>query len=131
MMSFRIAWAKAGDAISLVPLLIALYKHDTPEAPEPTCEVVERHVARLLEPETPHRLAVLWSDDDRAIGLAAVARFLSVSDPRPQRWTQIELKELFVLPDWRSAGFGRALMSWIEMEARATGACHRLARQEG
>ena len=35
----------------------------------------------------------------------------------------MELKELFVLPDYRSAGLGRALITWIEAEARAAGAC--------
>ena len=121
--SFQVAWAKQDDATSLVPLLTALYKHDVPEAPEPTRDVVGRHVARLLEPETPHRLAIVWSEDALAVGLAAVARFVSISDPRPDRWTQMELKELFVLPDYRSAELGRALITWIEAEARAAGAC--------
>ncbi len=121
--SFQFAWAKKDDATSLVPLLTELYKHDVPEAPEPARDVVDRHVALLLEPETPHKLAIVWSENARAVGLAAVARFVSISDPRPDRWTQMELKELFVLPDYRSAGIGQALMTWIEAEAVAAGAC--------
>ncbi len=121
--SFQIAWARTDDATSLVPLLTALYKHDVPEAPEPTRDIVDRHVARLLEPETPHRLAIVWCKGGRAVGLAAVAKFVSISDPRPVRWTQMELKELFVLPDYRSAGLGQAMMTWIEAEARVAGAC--------
>jgi len=120
---FNIAWANKGDATKLVPLLTALYKHDVPEAPEPTRDVVERHLALLLEPETPHRLAIVWTEESVAVGLAAVARFISISDPRPERWSQMELKELFVLPEYRSGGLGQALMNWIEAKAGTEGAC--------
>lgn len=121
--SFYVTWAHHDDAGLLLPLLLSLYAHDMPEAPAPTPDVAARHVSRLLEPDTPHKLAIAWSQDGQAVGLAAVARFVSVSDPRPDRWTQVELKELFVLPEYRSAGAGQLLMDWVESAARAMGAC--------
>jgi len=120
---FRIDWARPNDTTRLVPLMLVLYRHDMPDAPEPAPDVVARHVARLLAPETPHRLLIAWDAQGAAAGLAAVAHFTSVSDPRPERWGQVELKELFVMPDHRSAGLGRALLERVETEARATGAC--------
>ncbi len=121
--SFHIAWARQDDARLLVPLLMSLYEHDLPEAPAPTPELAARHVSRLLEPDTPHKLAIAWSQDGQAVGLSAVARFVSVSDPRPDRWTQMELKELFVLHEYRGAGVGQLLMDWVESAARTMGAC--------
>lgn len=121
--SFQIDWAKQADAASLVPVMRALYAHDVPEAHEPDQETVVRHITRLLDPDTPHRLVIVRNSEDEVIGLAAFAKFTSISDPRPNRWTQFELKELFVLADYRSAGLGQALMDWVENEARASGAC--------
>lgn len=121
--SFNVAWAKRDDAPLLVPLLTALYDHDVPEAPAPTRDVVDRHIALLLAPDTPHRLAIAWNENACAVGLAAVARFVSISDPRPNRWIQMELKELFVMAEFRSAGLGQLLIGWIEEQARAMGAC--------
>jgi len=121
--SIHVTWARHNDAGRLVPLLMSLYAHDLPDTPLPTPEIADRHVSRLLEPDTPHKLAIAWSPDGQAIGLAAVARLVSVSDPRPDRWTQMELKELFVLPDHRSAGVGQLLIDWVESAAMAMGAC--------
>jgi GNAT superfamily N-acetyltransferase len=101
----------------------ALYAHDMPDAPRPDDDTVLEHLDLLLDQSTPHRLAVAWIEARKPVGLAAVAHFVSVSDPRPARWRQMELKELFVLPEQRSAGIGNALMAWIEREARTAGAC--------
>ncbi|MEL6264975.1 MAG: GNAT family N-acetyltransferase [Pseudomonadota bacterium] len=119
----HISWATQDDAAALAPLLRVLYRHDVPEAPVPTDADVSAHIARLMDPATPHRLAIAWDDRGAAVGLAAVALFFSVSDPRPERQVQMELKELFVLAGYRSAGLGTALMAWIEAEAVAAGAC--------
>jgi len=119
----HISWAQAKDSDALVPLLRALYKHDVPQAREPTLDEVKEHVALLTAPETPHRMAVAWDQDHLAIGLAALALFVSVSDPRPDRWRQAELKELFVLPNCRGKGIGGALLDWVEQEAIASAAC--------
>jgi GNAT superfamily N-acetyltransferase len=118
-----IAWAKQDDAPLLVPLLSALYQHDVPDAPAPSRDSIVAHVVELLVPTTPHRLAIAWAPDGQAVGLAAVAAFVSISDPRPERRRQMELKELFVCEDCRSAKIGSDLMAWVEAEARAAGAC--------
>jgi ribosomal protein S18 acetylase RimI-like enzyme len=109
--------------VALVPLLAALHAHEAPGVPERPREAVLAHAAQLLDPATPHRLAVAWAPDGTAVGLAAVAVFVSVSDPRPTHRKQMELKELFVLPEHRQSTIGSGLMAWIEKAARAAGAC--------
>ncbi len=119
----RIAFAKAGDGAALVPLLTALYRHDVPQAAPPAADTVIAHVTRLLDPANPHRLLIAWDIDNHALGLAAMAVLTAVSDPRPDRWTQVEMKELFVLPGFRGLGIGRALMAGVRDHALAVGAC--------
>ena len=114
---FSISWADETDAQSLAPLLRKLYKHDVPEAPEPSSEDVHAHIRHLLAPSTPHKIAIAHTEDELAVGLAGVAFFVSISDPRPEKRIQMELKELFVLAEYRSFGVGSALMSWVESEA--------------
>ena len=104
-------------------MMLELYAHDVPEAAVPSRETVRKHLDLLLDCETPHRLAIAWGADRQPRGLAAVALFVSVSDPRPDRWRQMELKELFVMPDHRDAGIGVALVAWIEAQAQAKGVC--------
>lgn len=123
VMAYRIAWATPDDVTTLVPLMYALYAHDVPDAPRPEAQTVRTHLERLLEPSTPHQLAIAWGPDGTALGLAAVAMFVSISDPRPVRWHQMELKELFVLETCRSDGIGQVLMAWVEARAREQGAC--------
>ncbi len=118
-----IDWAAPEDAPALAPVMRALYAHDVPDAPAPTETALQDHLSHLLDPATPHRLVVARDADGRVLGLAAVGLFVSVSDPRPERWHQMELKELFVLEEARSAGIGAALMAWIEAEARRIGVC--------
>lgn len=113
----------AEDSEALVPLLCALYRHDVPEADEPALDDVKAHIALLTDPATPHRLAIAWGSETVAVGLAAVATFVSVRDPRPDRWRQAELKELFVLPEFRGKGIGAALLDWVEQRAIASDAC--------
>lgn len=119
----RIAFATPADGAALAPLLTALYRHDVPEAPPPAPETVMAHATRLLDPGTPHRLLIAWSAEGAALGLAAIALLTAVSDPRPNRWTQVEMKELFVLPAHRGQGIGRALMARVMDHARAAKAC--------
>ena len=119
----RISWARAEDSKALVPLIKALYRHDVPDAEEPSLSEVSAHISLLTDPATPHRLAIAWENENLAIGLAAVAIFVSVSDPRPDRWRQAELKELFVLPDFRGEGVGAVLLDWVEEHAIGSDAC--------
>ena len=117
----RISWAEPKDWQALVPLILALYSHDMPDAGTPTLADVEKHIALLTDPETPHQLAIAWRRDGVAMALAAVAVFVSVSDPRRGHWRQIEMKELFVLPDFRGQKVGAALFDWIKNWALANG----------
>jgi GNAT superfamily N-acetyltransferase len=117
----RIAWATEADAAALVPLLRALHLHDVAGAAPPDDAMLAAHAARLINPATPHRLAIAWSHAGRAVGLAAAGLFVSVSDPRPDHAGQMELKELFVLADVRGQGVGEQLMAWVEVQARAAG----------
>ena len=118
---YRISWATYEDQQALVPLFLALYAHDVPEAATPDREDVEAHIALLTDLTTPHKLAIAWSGDGVAMALAAAAVFVSVSDPRRDQWRQVELKELFVLPEFRSREIGAALLDWIEDWATLNG----------
>ncbi|MEM9579475.1 MAG: GNAT family N-acetyltransferase [Pseudomonadota bacterium] len=120
-MPLRIEWATEHDLPALVPLFSELYQHDAPPWPMPSPQQMRAHLLRLLEPSVPHRLAIAWDADGTALGLAAVATFQSVSDPRLPQGRQMELKELFVHPAHRSTGVGAALMTWLADLAQAQG----------
>ena len=76
----------------------------------------------LINEGTPHKLAIAWHDAV-PVGLVAIGRFVSVSDPRPRKWHQFELKELFVVREKRNQGIGEALMDWVIAEAISQGVC--------
>ena len=119
----RISWAAPEDQQELVPLFLALYAHDVPEAAAPELTDVEAHINLLTDQSTPHRLAIAWSCDGVAMALASAAVFVSVSDPRRDHWRQVELKELFVLSEFRGHEIGAALFDWVANWAFANGAC--------
>lgn len=119
----RISWAKQDDAAALVPLLSALHLNDVAGASMPEPDVVLSHAQLLIDPATPHRLALAWDHQGMAIALAAVGRFVSVSDLRPKNALQFELKELFVLPEARGQKVGATLFEWIVNQAEAEGVC--------
>ncbi len=56
------------------------------------------------------------------MALASAAVFVSVSDPRPDHWRQVELKELFVLSEYRGREIGASLFDWVKDWAVANGA---------
>jgi len=87
----KIRWATRDDAEVLIPILTALHLHDVPGAITPSADLLLDHVRLLTDEATPHRLAIACDDSGSAIGLAAVGRFVSVSDPRPQAARQFEL----------------------------------------
>ena len=119
----HIALAQPSDITALEPLFQALYAHETPNAATPDAGTCARHIQRLLDDQTPHDMIIAWGTDRRALGLAAIARVTSISDPRSDHWTQIDLKELFVLPGARGQNIGRALMEWVQSYAKQHGAC--------
>lgn len=117
----NICWAEPHHGEALIPLLRALHEHDVPDYTDVDDDEIAAHVERLLNPSTPHRLVLALDDREQAIGLAAVATFISISDLRHNRYKQMELKELFVMPDHRGLGIGEALLAWIEKEAKENG----------
>lgn len=118
----NICWAEPHHGEALIPLLRALHEHDVPDYANVDDSEIAAHVERLLNPSTPHRLVLALVDREQAIGLAAVATFISISELRHDRCKQMELKELFVMPDYRGLGIGEALLIWIEKEAKRNGA---------
>lgn len=116
-----IRWAAAGDAQALAPILRALHTHDVLDAAHLSDADFLDHAARLTSDAASHRLLLAW-DGDAVVGLAALGLFLSISDPRPERRVQVELKELFAMPAQRGAGVGARLLEVAEEWARAAGA---------
>lgn len=125
MDAVQICWATPEHTTSLLPLFHALYRHADPCAGSVSNEIAIDHIQSLLDDTTPHRLAIAWTPDRCAVGLAAVARFVSVDRPDASSRVQVELKELFVREAARGAGVGAALLAWVENHARSVGA-HRL-----
>ena len=76
-----ITWATRKDTKALCPLFNALYKQSIPEASSISRYQTLKHIKRLLNPTTPHRLVIAWSKNGDAIGLAAIATFVSVDTP--------------------------------------------------
>lgn len=119
----HIALAQPSDIAALEPLFQALYAHETPNAAAPDDATCARRIKHLLDDQTPHDLVIAWGSNGHALGLAAIASVTSISDPRTDHWTQIDLKELFVLPEARSQNIGQALMEWVQSYAERKGAC--------
>ena len=119
----HIALAQPSDIVAMEPVFQALYAHETPNATMPDAATCARHIRRLLYEQTPYDLIIAWGTAGRALGLAAIASVTSISDPRPDHWTQIDLKELFVLPEARGQKIGQALTKWVQSYAEQQGAC--------
>ena len=117
-----IRWASQTECEAIISLMEELYRHSNPDGPKQfSRNATFDHITRLIDPATPHRLAIAWSKEGKPIGLAAAAIFLSVNEATEDRQTQMELKELFVSEPCRSAGVGEALMIWIEDYGRSKG----------
>lgn len=114
-------WARPTDIDLAVPLFVELYRHSWPDRPIVPNKQVRAHIRRLLDATPPHRLALVWSEDGKAIGLAAVAILLSVNEPRADHQTQMQMKELFIAQDYRSVGVGEAFMGWLVEFANSQG----------
>ena len=104
--------------------MLELYNDDPSPGQVPTPQSAAEHIAEILAPTTPHRLALAFKEAT-PIGLAAVGFFLSINEAQKDRRRQMELKELFVMPTYRSAGVGKTLMDWVEKQAARRGV-HRI-----
>jgi GNAT superfamily N-acetyltransferase len=89
-------------------------------------QTVRDHLlGNLLGANSPHCLVVASTADHTALGFAALTLVFSFVDFDPNRRKHCQLKELYVRSPYRSAGVGRALMSWVAQFALDNG-CHRI-----
>lgn len=75
--------------------------------------VQDHLLGNLLCANSPHCLAVASTADHTVVGLAALTLVFSPVDFHPNQRKHCQLKELYVRLPFRSAGVGRALMSWV------------------
>src|SRR5947209_6778049 len=80
---------------------------------------IERLVGVLEEvaADTRHGFLMLAQDNDRVVGVAYVAIIVSAEHCGPVAW----LEELYVKPDHRHRGIGRALVTSVLERAQNTG----------
>ncbi|MGJ7565615.1 GNAT family N-acetyltransferase [Variovorax sp. GB1R11] len=110
---------------SLIDLLIELHGFYSESAPV-SREIVHDHlIANLLAPSSPHQLVVAGTGGRVVVGLAVVTWVFSLVDFSAEKRKHCQLKELYVSSSHRSAGVGRALMSWVARTAMARG-CNRI-----
>lgn len=95
----------------MVDLLKQLHTHYNPGS-RLARDTFSAHLQRLCSGDSRLRL-VTASKDDRLLGFAAVYLVGSLVEPEPDKRLQCALKELFVAPEERSQGVGRALMEWV------------------
>jgi GNAT superfamily N-acetyltransferase len=108
MLDLVIRIGSQADAPALARLNIAFNGGD---------ETPERIATRLADPrcvETP----LLAEIDGRAVGFAALRIVPCVFYPEPY----VELTELYLEPEYRRVGIGRALVSYAETLERGAGA---------
>ncbi|MDM0015426.1 GNAT family N-acetyltransferase [Variovorax sp. J22P168] len=107
----------------MVDLLAQLHAHYHPGSRLPR-GTFNAHLQRLCSGDSQLQL-VTASQDNRLLGFAAVYLVASLVEPEPAKRLQCALKELFVAPEERSRGVGRALMKWVARYALDQG-CWRI-----
>ena len=105
----------------MVDLLAQLHAHYNPGS-RLARETFNAHLQRLCSGDSQLHL-VTASQDNRLLGFAAVYLVASLVEPEPDKRLQCALKELFVAPEERSRGVGRALMEWVARFAIDQGCC--------
>lgn len=110
--------ARAGDESTILELVKALAQyerlaHEVVATPE--------EIARTLFAKPPHAECLIAEADDRAVGFAILFHNYSTFLARPG----IYLEDLFVLPEFRGTGIGKALLQSIAKLA-VTRRCGRL-----
>ncbi len=113
--------ATPDDAATLLALVRALAEYE--RAPDDVV-ATEHDFARALSASPPEMEALIAEDDERAVGLALFFPTWSTWRGRPG----VHLEDLFVVPEARGRGIGRALLSRVASIAVERG-CARLEWQ--
>ena len=95
--------ARAGDIDQLVTMLVALFNLEQDFRPHP---VLQSTALNMIIMDPSYRLVVAADRDDTPVGLFSLHILISTAEGG--RVGLIE--DLFVLPEWRGQGIGRALM---------------------
>jgi GNAT superfamily N-acetyltransferase len=116
--SFRIEETTPQD----VPLILSFVKELAEyERLSHSVAVTEEALTETLFGERPYAEAVIGYYEDRAVGFALFFHNVSTFVGRPGLY----LEDLYVRPEMRGRGFGRALLRYLAQVARARG-CARL-----
>jgi GNAT superfamily N-acetyltransferase len=119
-MEITVRPATPADSVAFLALVDALADYE--ELPRPTEEARARLLADAFE-VTPPRFSLLLAEAEGTgvIGYAVTFETYSTFLARPTLY----LEDLFVHPDHRSIGAGRALFGAVQAEARSRG-CGRM-----
>ena len=120
----HIAFVVPDQHEALVDLMHEMCVFYSEQAPVSRDDVRSNLHENLLAAGSPVRIVVA-SDEDRLVGLAAIAQFHSLVDPSPRRRGQLLLKELYVRQARQGSGIGTALMAWVARHALERG-CARI-----
>ena len=115
--SFRIDPAALADVPDIHRLVVGLAEY---ERLVHVCVSTEADIARALFGERPSAEVLIARDTDqtaRAVGFALFFHTFSTFTGRPSLW----LEDLFVVPDARGRGVGRALLGRLASLARERG----------
>lgn len=121
----HIAFVQESQHESLIALMHEMCVFYGEEAPVSRDDIRSNLVDNLLGGHSAVRLVVAADDAGEVVGLAAIALFHSLVDPRPERRGQLLLKELYVRRSHQRQGVGRALMAWVARHAAEHG-CARM-----
>lgn len=121
----KVELVSASQYESLAELLCELHAYYN-EGSSVSREMVHSYLTEsLLAHDSPLRLVVAVGSDGCVMGFAAISLTYSLVEPAPEARRHLWLKELYVRSSARSAGVGRAIMSWVARYAVSNG-CARI-----
>lgn len=110
---------------TLIDLLCELNAYYHPTHPAPRDTVAQHALTHLVSASSPHVVLLASTDQNQAIGLAALTVVYSWAEPDPDKYKQLQLKELFISAAHRQQGVGHQLMRRVCQYALEHG-CHRI-----
>lgn len=112
--NMHIDFYQAAQLEGVTDLLLDMSRHYNGDNASERTAIQANLVERVLGPDSGVKL-LLASVDGRVVGMASVALLY----PAPKEYGQLQMKELYVVSDYRSHGVGRALMLWLARYAVA------------